>query len=510
MDVVDIAIVGSGIASTVTLVEVFGALLNNAPATGKVTITVIEKHHEFWKGIPYGSRSSVNALTITSVHDFINERERPPFFEWLLATKSEWAAWYREQGGITAARWLENNLPLIDKNEWETIYVPRFLFGNYLEQKLARLRKAVEEKNLAEIKLVQAEATDVANAGSNYEITFERTDKTVSKITARKVVIAAGSAPVRKMCDIPGNEALYINDIYNPSVKGNLEILQTELGKNKNDVGSNVLIIGSNASSIELLYLLEGLPDLRKLINKTVIISPSGALPYHISTETLAEHPIPNLEKYKVEGDYNIKPLSEAASKDIRLAMANGANMDYVATVIKNTLELLEPLGEQARKEFFGIHAIKLRDSFRRSGPEYKGVSQLLIDNEEVTIIKGKVVNTCSSENGVQLFYLDVATGKEQTYPLSFKAVINCSGSDNLNESSSRLLYNLTNKGLAIMNLSGKGFEVNEKFEAAPNIYVMGPLLGGNVNKLIHFWQLENASRLTYLAPYLAKELVGG
>ena len=36
----------------------------------------------------------------------------------------------------------------------------------------------------------------------------------------------------------------------------------------------------------------------------------------------------------------------------------------------------------------------------------------------------------------------------------------------------------------------------------------MGPLLAGNVNKRIHFWQLENASRLTYLAPFLAKELV--
>jgi hypothetical protein len=58
------------------------------------------------------------------------------------------------------------------------------------------------------------------------------------------------------------------------------------------------------------------------------------------------------------------------------------------------------------------------------------------------------------------------------------------------------------------MNLSRKGIEVNEKFEAAPNIYVFGPLLGGNMNKLIHFWQLENAARLSYLAPYLAKELL--
>jgi len=57
------------------------------------------------------------------------------------------------------------------------------------------------------------------------------------------------------------------------------------------------------------------------------------------------------------------------------------------------------------------------------------------------------------------------------------------------------------------VNLSGKGFYVNEKFEAAPNLYVMGPLLGGNKNERIHFWHLENASRIMYLAPYLAEEL---
>jgi hypothetical protein len=36
----------------------------------------------------------------------------------------------------------------------------------------------------------------------------------------------------------------------------------------------------------------------------------------------------------------------------------------------------------------------------------------------------------------------------------------------------------------------------------------MGPLPGGNVNELIHFWQLENAARLTYHALYLAEELL--
>ena len=377
-----------------------------------------------------------------------------------------------------------------------------------MQQKLASLIKAAAEKQLAEVKLIHAEATDVRMNGEDlYEIALEYPDLSESTVTSRKVVIAAGSPPVRKMCDLQAEAVVYINDIYEPSVVENTKLLETSLKNTGSEAGNNVLIIGSNASSIEWLYLLEGLPHLRKLVNKTVIISPSGSLPIHISTEVLSEHPTPNIDKIKAGEKYTIKTLSDAAAADIKLALQNGANMDYVATVISATLALMEPLGEEAKKEFYCIHGIKLRDSFRRSGPEYKGISQLLIDAEEATVIKGRFINSEPSGNGAVLHYQD-ANGQLQTYPLTFKAIINCSGSDNLDQSSSRLLYNIVNNGLCKMNLSGKGIEVSEKFEAAPNLYVMGPLLAGNVNKRIHFWQLENASRLTYLAPFLATELL--
>ena len=509
MNTVDITVIGSGAAATVTLIEFFDRLLKQGDSTQKLTIAVIEKNQDLWKGIPYGSRSSVNALTITSVHDFLHENERPLFYHWLKSTKSDWSAYYSEHGGITAARWLEKNLPLIDNNEWETVYVPRFLFGNYLKKKLTGLLKAAEEKKLIEVKVIQAEAIDVKKiSGGLYEIVLEHPDNSLSQITTHKLVIAAGSAPVKKMCEITGDNALYINDMYEPSANENIKTIQTALSKTTDAGDRNILIIGSNASSIEILYLLEGLPALRALINKIVIISTSGILPYHISTETLESHPIPALDKLKAEGNYTIKTLSEAAGTDLKLALQNGANMDYVATIISSTLKMMEVLGEEAKKEFYCIYGLKLRDSFRRSGPEYKNGSQVLIDQDQVLILKGRFQNTQQSENGVLINYTDTATGKQQTHPLNFKAIINCSGSDNLDQSSSRLLYNLTNNHICRMNLSGKGFEVNEKFEAAPNLYIMGPLLGGNVNKLIHFWQLENVSRLTYLAPYLVTELI--
>jgi uncharacterized NAD(P)/FAD-binding protein YdhS len=508
MDIADISLIGSGFASTVALTELLNGLITNPHPPKKLFVTVIEKYPEFWKGIPYGMRSSVNTLTINSVFDFIYEPERPLFFEWLKSDKNDWISYYREHGGTTAFTWLKNNLPLIENEEWENIYVPRFLFGNYQSHKLRGLLKKAEEKQLVEIKLVEAEAIDInVMAGGLHEIILEHSDHKLSKILTRRVVVATGSAPVEKMSGMTGDKIIYVNDIYEPSVSENLNTVYRKLNASGAGEG-NILIIGSNASCIELVYLIQGNTEFRERIDKIVIISTSGSLAFNTSTEILRDHPTPNLDKLKASDDYTIEKLMEAAALDIKLAVQNGANMDYVATIIRQTIAFLEVLGEDAKKLFYAIYAIRLRNMFRRAGPEYRNAAQILIDIQKLIIIKGSYLNIYPEEDGVFLNYLDIETDQERTCPVNFKAVFNCSGSADLDSSSSRLLYNLVNKNICRMNLSRKGFEVNEKFEAAPNIYVFGPLLGGNMNKLIHFWQLENAARLSYLAPYLAKELL--
>ena len=371
MDIADISLIGSGIACTVTLIEVLEKLLHSPLSTKKLSIAVIEKYHELWKGIPYGARSSVNALTITSIHEFIHEPERPLFFEWLKSNKNDWISYYREHGGKMAESWLHNNLSSIEKEEWENIYLPRFLFGNYLSQKLIHLVKAAEEKQLVEMKLIQAEAVDIqVLADGLHEIVLEHPDKTSSKIISRKVVVATGSPPVKKMYAITGDKTVYVNDIFEPSVSENINRVFTNL-RNASGAGErNILIIGSNAGCIELLYLIQGMAEVRELINKIVIISPSGSLPFYTSTEILADHPTPNLDKVKSSGEYTIEELVEGAELDIALAMQNGAHMDYVATIINKTIALLEVLNEDSKRLFFGIYAIRLHNMFRRAGPE--------------------------------------------------------------------------------------------------------------------------------------------
>ena len=498
MEPIDIIIAGSGIACTTTVIALFRKLIHS-PAQQTISISIIEKHHEFWTGIPYGNRSSVNALTITSIADFFtDEKERELFFEWFKLNQQELLTGYLVNGGLTAGEWLQRNKIAIDNEDWKSVYLPRFMFGRYLNEILKGLLKIVEDRKLVKLTLINAEVINAAPVNDQYEITLEYQDKTQSKLVVRKLVIATGSAPVINIT-VDDNVTL-INNLYEPTVNDNITKLKTALTNITNTTDRNVLIVGSNASSIEFLYLLAGLPHITGLINKLVVVSKSGLLPYHILDKELAHYPTESLDQLKENGGYDIKTLVAAAMQDINAAVKDGVIIPHIDRIISYTFELMAPLGEEARKKFIGIYGMQLSNLFRRSGADYKGGEAVLHQTQKLTLLKGAFVNV---ESGF-LNYTDPPTGEQNKYDTPFKVVINCTGANDLDKSSSRLIYSLVHNGIAKVNLSGKGFYVNENFEAAPNLYIMGPLLGGNMNSRIHFWHLENASRLIYLAPFLA------
>lgn len=507
MKKVDIAIAGSGIACTATLIEVFRKLIKNGGH--KILITVFEKSDEFWYGIPYGSRSSVNALIITSIHDFFtDENERNQFFAWFKENKEALLDHYITNGGLTAQKWLERNGKALDNKDFKSVYIPRYWCGRYTQSKFDALLAAVKEHGLIQLETIRAEVTDVSPKGDIYELSYELPDGSISKLAAAKVLIATGSAPVKNVV-LPADDktVTLINDLYSPSAEANITRVAEALEATASIADRNVLMIGTNASSIEFMYLLSGLPELVGKINKLVAISRSGLFPYHIIHKTLDNYPTENLDKLNVKGNYDVKELVAAAMADLKVAVKDGVIIPYIDKLISVTIELLQPLSEDAKREFIGIYGMQLSNQFRRSGADYKGGEAFLLEMQKLTMLKGGFDSIETTANGGKLHYTDTNTQKQDVYSSTFKVVINCTGANDLDQSSSRLIYNLVHKGIAKVNLSGKGLFVNERFEAAPNLYVMGPLLGGNKNNRIHFWHLENASRIMYLAPYLAEEL---
>ncbi len=514
MSIVDIAFIGSGAATTTTLIELFDKLINGPLSGIMLNITVIDKYPEFWKGIPYGARSSVNSLTITPVSDFVSTgKERELFFKWLKINLDDLFNYYSLNGGMAAEGWLADNSAALKNEEWDKVYIPRFIWGIYMQNKLLTLLKTAEEKQLVQVTLIQAEAIDVEKlTGGLFNVRLEHPDKKQTTITVKKLVVAIGSAPV-KTYEMPGADKpyTYINDLYAPLLDDNIKALRTTLAATENAAERNVLLIGSNASSIELLYLLNNRPDVTQQANKIVSISRAGCMPYHISDTRLEHYPTLHLDAIKTSGNYNIHTLVKAAKKDIEQAIQNHVvRVPYVDRIIGYTIELMQVLGEEAKKIFFGTYGMQLTRLIRRSGPAYKNASEALLQTQQLLLVKGEFAGITQQDNTGLLNYIDPVTGQQQTYNLPFRVIINCTGADDLENSSSRLIYNLVNKHICRVNLSGKGFEVNDRFEAASNLYVIGPLLGGNMNKRIYFWHIENLARLLYLSPYLADCLLAG
>src|SRR5437899_1874925 len=115
----DLAFVGSGIACTMTLLEL-STLLTSKPRPAKaLQIAVIEKETEFWSGIAYGVRSAPASLVITSLREFVDEAEKPAFIQWLDANQHHWVEHLRRHGGEAGAQWIHANSPLIHHHDWD-------------------------------------------------------------------------------------------------------------------------------------------------------------------------------------------------------------------------------------------------------------------------------------------------------------------------------------------------------------------------------------------------------
>ena len=100
------------------------------------------------------------------------------------------------------------------------------------------------------------------------------------------------------------------------------------------------------------------------------------------------------------------------------------------------------------------------------------------------------------------------AGGAEHVHPVPFPSVVNCGGFEELDACSSPFLVSAMQNGLCRPNRTNRGLFVNDNFEASPDFYVIGPLIGGNFNPRIRLWHVENAPRIRSLAKSLAATLV--
>jgi uncharacterized NAD(P)/FAD-binding protein YdhS len=508
----DLVFVGAGLSCSYTLKH-FITLLRQKFQDRTPKLLFLEKDREFWTGIPYGNRSGYQAHIITSLRHFIPADERDEFTEWLKNNINWVFDDFKLHNENTAAEWLGRHENAIRKHEWDGVYIPRYIFGQFLKDKINNLLDAAVKEGLIEYDMVKASVTSIRKNGPCYEIDA-RTDASPVKFVADKVVLSIGSPPIRpcfqSLNSNDEEDVLAIEDMYDPSLSGNIEAISTFV--NERQLAScpqNILIVGSNASALEVLYALINKPDLKESNFKIHVLSASGSFPHAINEEGhLSTYRPLNLERLKNKQSITPAAIYDAIRDDIGNALEKGMKADDTYYPISSILiDLVKSLDGDEKKQFVSHYGFEIGKLQRRAGADYLNIVNNLMEQGRLQMIKGRLKDCVHTDEGIKLRFADDDDALH-TYWAPFSVLINCTGSDNLKNAKSPLISNLINTDTCTINTSGKGLVVNHRFEANENLFIMGPLLAGNIigDKII--WHVESCNRIfslaQCLAPYLA------
>jgi uncharacterized NAD(P)/FAD-binding protein YdhS len=515
----DIAMIGAGVSSAYTLVHYISCLEKQAAIAvdpnqkpRPIRIIVTEKSGDFWTGMPYGSRSGRNALLISPLHEFIPQQlERANFVNWLTTNRDRVFNPQEYNQGELSRKWLQDNQEAMSQGLWDDLFIPRSTFGLYIQERLAQLLATATAQGLIEFKLITAEVLDVQNIQGAYQVDLDGNEHT--SFLAKQLVLAIGSPPnvAFENAQSPNSAdgICYINNVYEPSLSFNLDRICKSLAQTADQSQRQILMIGSNAGTLDTLYSINNSQTAVDLIDKFIVLSPNAAFPHRISKGIVELNYQPQylLELVK-SASFTAKEIFIAVKQDVAAATAQNINVsDIHGDISKITMQALGQLTPAEQKQFVIKYAVEIGKYQRRAGGEYLDVVNNLVAQDKMEFLKGKFVKYAPLEKGgSSCEYLDT-DNQPQVVDVPISVIINCAGFQDVTQSSSILIQNLIRRKICIPNDSNRGFIIDKNFKANHNCYVMGPLVAGNIDGDFKIWHAESCQRIISLSEHLAATL---
>jgi uncharacterized NAD(P)/FAD-binding protein YdhS len=509
----DLVFVGSGVSCAYTLVHYLAFLGQEVPAR-PVRFAIIEKSGEFWAGVPYGYRSGASSLIITALKEFLPEPERASFVQWLNRNREAALAGFGRDGRQLAAQWLRTNESAMASGQWDDLFLPRSVFGLYLQQKLTALLDQAAAQGLIEFDLLKAEVLDIQRDDDGYRLTAETGPREQTHLLATKVVLTLGSPPNRTFEPEPLPDSLrdvcWIEDIFEPGLDLNVDRVGRFLQSVRAQGRNQILIVGSNASALEVLYNLVDRLDIDPLIDKFIVAAPEAKFPYRIGgTSGPSDYRPAHLESLLGLAPFTASQILDELVRDVQDAEAHGINVaDVFQAMSRAVLKALDALSAAEQEKFVTEYGVKLGRWQRRAGAEYRDLVDRLSSKNRLQVLKGEYVRYLpANAGGPGCEYVDRVTRETKRFVAPLGAIVNCAGFSDVTDSPSPLIRNLLRRGLCVANASNRGFVMNERFETSPNCYLMGPLVAGNLNRSVRVWHAESCPRIIALSRMLAEVL---
>lgn len=504
----DLAFIGSGISSTYTLFHYLKKLEEKKDAKS-TNIAIIEKYPTFHSGIPYGERSGSTTLLITSLKNFLPEPQLSEFIPWLNENKDWLLVDFKQHGGPLSCEWIQKHEEALEQNQWEDLFIPRRFFGYYIDEKIKTLIKSLEKKKLISISYIRDKAVDMTKSNGFWEITL----KNQHPIMAFKAILAIGSLPTNYLWKdkkkVKEDHFMLVNDPYKPKLSETIEDIQEfALGLPKGHP-LNVAIIGANASGLEMLYQLNDHPEIKKRVHHFYMVSSQGLLPdSKIDESKLLTYRTTHLDRLENNDSLSASDIAKAVYDD--LDEADNIQLGAASTVGVISQKfglLLNKLDHIELEKFACFHGNEIGRRQRCAGEHYANTAKILEKTHQFTHIAGRFANLTPRSAGYELAYQD-KNGDQQSIEQPINLVINCIGGMKLSHPKiPKVLRNLMKKGIITPNESEIGIKVNKHLEAAENLYIMGPLLAGNIIQDKAVWHVEHCGRIISFSQVLAEIL---
>ncbi|MEO5921148.1 MAG: NeuD/PglB/VioB family sugar acetyltransferase [Pseudolysinimonas sp.] len=490
--------VGTGISNTFTLVELLEGL--ERANVRKLRVLLIDKDADFFKGIPYGSRSGDLGLIISRLSDFLPEAHLHPFGEWLEGNREQAFERFFALGGDVVDTWRSTHWDDVQAGAIADLYLPRYVFGLYFADIAHRAMERAEKQEVASCETVVAEVVDLERADGGFTVVTRDGAGREERVPAHRVVLGMGSTPSRRLLEqAESPECVSIDDPFDPGVADMLERIRAA-AQDSQGARRRVLVIGSNAGALDVIFNLMNDRTIAGAIGQIEVLSRSGKFPELFYAHLAGSVPAFEsraLVELASRDSILADDILEAVRQDIERAHQNGLTItDTFWEISVGFNSLLDRLSPKEKERFASDTGPRIGMLRRRVGQDYWGVVDGLMQEGRLTVTPTLV---------------QPGSGAGDFQHEDLLAVINCSGCEPLSTPDLHLplMRNLLERGWVRPTGSDFGILANDDLETdTPGLYVIGPMLTGNVLRGGPEWNLEHCGRISQFARQLAGHLI--
>ncbi|MBC7603658.1 MAG: FAD/NAD(P)-binding protein, partial [Ramlibacter sp.] len=406
------AIVGAGFSGMAVAVQLLQGL--KAPAR----ICLINRSLSFGRGMAYGTNSPSHLLNVPAGRMSIDPDHESGFIDYLKSRGLHWRA---------------------------GDFVPRSLYGDYLERCLLRAQSAAVDG--VKLELVEAEVLHVDGADTDHPVLHLNDGRTIA---ATQVILALGNFTPRAPATLSNadwHQSPLVNDVWSHGVLDDL------------DREASVLLVGTGLTAYDaVLRLLD-----QGHVGPITMLSRRALLPQpHREQET---PPAAGLVPADfLQGEGGMRHQLRAVRQLLRDALANGHDWrDVIGGLRGHTPRLWQQLSPRSRAQFVR-HLGPHWDTHRhRAAPAIFRRIRAAMESGQLSVMQGRLVDVKQATDGAVVQWR--ARGASETSNASFRAIVNCTGpSSDLHRVKDPLIAQLRDSGCLRIDDLALGLHVDDDY----------------------------------------------